>query len=240
MPYTADDKAEALALANERGVGAASRELGIPQGSISRWRKASSMAGDSEQLPGTEPPADASPPADSRPSGKGSRGGGSSKSSKKKGAGQTPSVQRLEGLIGSIGAGLYLVNPYDAERVLAGGSELAESLHQVAKDNPAVRRVLNAALATTGWAQLGAALMPVLIPILANHGVLPAEAADAQGAPRPPRAAGGRPTAPAPAPAAAAEGNGHQPAAGDSVPLSNLHTGGEPTSQPAAAPPDGE
>lgn len=235
MPYTDDDKAEALALANERGVGAASRELGIPQGSISRWRKEASMAGESDtsQLPGTEPPPEASPPADSRPSGKGSRGG-SSKSSKKT-AGQTPSVKRLEGLIGSIGAGLYLVNVYDAERVLQGGSELAESLHQVAKDNPAVRRVLNAALATTGWAQLGAALMPVLIPILANHGILPAEAAEAQGAPRPP-GAGGSPTRPsAPAP----EGNGHQPGAADTVPLSKAHAS-EATSQPAAAPPDGE
>lgn len=85
-----------------------------------------------------------------------------------------------------IGMSVYAFNHYDGERIMENSQALAESLGKLADENPRVRKVLEKMLMAGAWSEVGMAVAPMLLPILANHRVLPPFMATVVGAPEPP------------------------------------------------------
>jgi hypothetical protein len=105
---------------------------------------------------------------------------------------------------------------YDAQRALEGAERLALALDKAAQESPALRRALDMLVTTSAWGELGMALGSIVLPILANHGMLPEAAATLVGAPAPPP----RPVREDPAPAAG--GNGAPPGQWKPLDLSGM------------------
>lgn len=124
---------------------------------------------------------------DKQPSGKGQGQTGGKGASKKgkKGAGPMPVKAEIASLLSMLGLGVYAYNPVDGRIIMEGADRLADALYNLAKESPAVRKALVAALAGSAWGQLGAALMPILLPIAANHGLVDSELVAKVGAPVP-------------------------------------------------------
>lgn len=79
----------------------------------------------------------------------------------------------LLGTLGGIGVGICLVNRRDGEVVLAGAPALADSLAALAEQNPAVARAIDGMNAVGAWSGVFAAAGAIIVPILANHRMLP-------------------------------------------------------------------
>lgn len=134
---------------------------------------------------------------DSAPSGKGStptegkqQSSKSQSQSKSAGSGgQRKYVRKddLRQIIGLMGTGLTMVDAYDGRRVLDNTDKLVNALDTAQRESDAARRALQALVTGSTWGALASAFMPVVIPIAANHGLLPAETATLVGAPPPPR-----------------------------------------------------
>jgi hypothetical protein len=75
---------------------------------------------------------------------------------------------------------------YDAEIIAGKADELAAEVVAVAERNPAMYAALVTMVKGGQWAKLAALVASVAVPILANHGVLPVEAAELVGAAKPP------------------------------------------------------
>jgi len=81
---------------------------------------------------------------------------------------------RLEESFGMLGLLLYAFDPYDGQVILTNAPRLAESLTNLAKANPTVRKILEAALAAGAWSEvLSVVIGGVLGPILIHHELLP-------------------------------------------------------------------
>lgn len=101
---------------------------------------------------------------------------------------------KLQELIGTVGGGLKVAglvrgNPqmeYDGDIVLANAERLAKALEKAAQESPAVKRTLEMIVTTSTWGEVIGAVVAVGVPIMANHGVLPREAAPLMGADVPP------------------------------------------------------
>lgn len=171
--YTEDERQTALDTAQAVGTAEAARQLDIPENTIRRWARDRPDAAQGETMSDTSDAAPAS-------AGKGK----SSKSNKPKG--KAPSKTDLESLIALVGFQVWLLNAYDGERIMEGSDKLAGALHQLAKDNAAVRRALQVLLTTSSWGALASALAPIVVPIAENHGMLKAGAHSMVGAPTPP------------------------------------------------------
>lgn len=89
---------------------------------------------------------------------------------------------RLQGAIGVVGKALTAFNEYDGKIVLTQAEELASALAQWADENDSVRRTLEAALTISTAGSVLGVCAAILIPILANHGIVPAHYAEAVGA----------------------------------------------------------
>lgn len=145
------------------------------------------LAGIGDTPPADRPPA-AAPRAAKRTAKKPAGQGGPGRPPKPK------LDKKLEELIGSAGSGLMLAGMargneqlvYDGTILLSKTEELAGALDKLAQENPAVRRVLEGLVQTSAWGSLLAVVAAVGVPILANHGVLPAQAAGLVGAELPP------------------------------------------------------
>jgi hypothetical protein len=87
---------------------------------------------------------------------------------------------RLESLLGMVGIAVFAVNPIDGQAILTGAPELAAALDQLARENPAVKRVLEQLLATSAWGAVAMATAKILLPIAANHELLPGMGARAE------------------------------------------------------------
>lgn len=144
-------------------------------------------------------PEDEKPPADTAPSGKGSTGGGGKKSS----GGRKKKVKKedLEAVLGVIGSGVWLVNAYDGERILTHTGDVADALIKMQDQNDQVRRALLAMVTTSTWGAVASAFLPMIMPILANHRVVPVNVCALPGvnAPMPPWAANGQTSGQGPA-----------------------------------------
>lgn len=92
----------------------------------------------------------------------------------------------LTELISTLGIGVCVVNAYDGQRILAGAEDLAAALDKVAKEQPAVQRALEAVVTGSTWGSVALAAAPIIIPICANHGLIPPATAELVGAPPPP------------------------------------------------------
>lgn len=86
-------------------------------------------------------------------------------------------ASEIEGILNRYVAGLgwtiQLVNPVDGKIVADGGPAVIHELVELAKDDTRLRKPLEA-LATPGkYGPLGIAVLAVVMPMLANHGLLP-------------------------------------------------------------------
>lgn len=110
-------------------------------------------------------PATAKPKAEAKPS---------PKSDKPRG--RPPELQKqLEEMlmfVGLITAGA--VNEFDGEVIRDNAASMAEAWHKVAQQNATVKRILSSMMETGAWSGAVAATAAVAVPILQNHGAIPA------------------------------------------------------------------
>ena len=77
--------------------------------------------------------------------------------------------EQLEGTIGAIGATLVPFDPWCGVTILEGAGTLTDSLIEVSKSNPAVRRTLESFVVTSTWGTFLGAVGALVVPIMAHH-----------------------------------------------------------------------
>jgi hypothetical protein len=87
---------------------------------------------------------------------------------------QAPLQGRLQEALGGIGIMIALVNEIDGLAIVEGAERLSHALDKAAKQNPSVRRTLEAALTGGVWAEVVFASGAIFVPIALNHRLLPA------------------------------------------------------------------
>ena len=75
--------------------------------------------------------------------------------------------------LGMLGAGVAFIDPFDGRCIAKGKDDVAKELVNVARSHKDFRKVLEAISTPGEYAPLMAALMPVLVPIMAHHNMLP-------------------------------------------------------------------
>lgn len=81
-------------------------------------------------------------------------------------------VERLGTSLASLGLALTLVNPLDGMAVIQHSPGIADALGKVAVENPRIAKFLDGATEANAWIGLAVAVTPLVLAILANHGVL--------------------------------------------------------------------
>lgn len=81
--------------------------------------------------------------------------------------------RRLTDLFTMVGAATFAVNPADGMAIMQNAEPIAKALHELAKENAQVRRVLLAMLNTSAWGGVVMAVTPLALAIAGNHGMLP-------------------------------------------------------------------
>lgn len=138
------------------------------------------------------PPPDVPPEPDPETSGSGdpsspagstsdsASGGGTGTTAKGPGKkrgkkGGKKSLQRdLEQLLGVLGSGVSMLDPFDGTVVLENAGQLARALDDAAKQNEGLRRTLELLTSGSGGAAgIALALIPIVLPIARHHGLLP-------------------------------------------------------------------
>lgn len=120
-------------------------------------------------------------------SAQGKEGGQSkNKGGRPKGGHKYVAQQDIQNVLTMAGSGLMFLDGYDGQRVVEQSEDIAKALYKLQKEQDQVRRALMALVATSTWGALASAVMPVVVPILANHRLIPAETATLVGAPPPP------------------------------------------------------
>lgn len=171
------------------------------------------MPGDDNQaeLPGVSPVEDAppAPPSDEKPPTP-KRGRGrprkdaaprASTPRAPKAPPVKPRVDRLTELLATIGVTVSAMGmarqseriAYDGQIVMGNARQVAEALEATASENDGLSRALDALLAGSSYTLLVTALAGMLVPIAANHGLIPAGMASMMGAPEPPPRQPGQP-----------------------------------------------
>jgi hypothetical protein len=90
--------------------------------------------------------------------------------------------KRLAGSLTMLGTVVSLASPSDGIVVVSGVPALAASLAKLAEENPAVRANLERMLTAGAWSGVIAAVLPIALGIMANHGAVPAPIAAMLGA----------------------------------------------------------
>lgn len=75
----------------------------------------------------------------------------------------------FEELYATIGAVLMLKDPTCGMAIIQAAPEVAESLEELARDNPTVRRILMGVIATNALGKVVVAHMPILMIVFAHH-----------------------------------------------------------------------
>lgn len=97
---------------------------------------------------------------------------------------KTDLTEDIEGLIGSLTMPLVIMGARDpkffkdAEIIMRQTPTLAAQLNDLAQNNPAVQRVLFILINGSSGIGIGLTLTQIVIPILANHEILPRESLD--------------------------------------------------------------
>lgn len=148
----------------------------------------------------------------------------SSGGQKKSGSGKrSPYVKKdeLRTVVGFTGTALWFIDGsgYDSQRVADKTDAIVEALDKMQHENEAFRRALQALITTSTYGMLASALMPVIVPILANHKIVPAQTAVMVGAPPPPWAL-------------QADGNGNGQTANFGSPVTDLLNGPDRSASP--------
>ena len=79
----------------------------------------------------------------------------------------------LAQLLTMVGAGVSLVESYDGMVILDRATPTATALVEASKTSPAVRKALEQLVTASAWSAVGMAIVGMVAPILAHHGVLP-------------------------------------------------------------------
>jgi len=82
-------------------------------------------------------------------------------------------VKPLEELFTTVGTVVYAVNQVDGTAIINGANGLAVSLNTVARDNPALYKNLERMVTGSAWGSVFIAAGAIVIPIMANHNLLP-------------------------------------------------------------------
>lgn len=90
---------------------------------------------------------------------------------------ETKRAEKLTAMLGQVGVGVFLINQADGEVFLAGVPRLAEALAKLADQNATIGKVLDSTVKAGAWADVALACSAIALPIMANHGMLPAAAA---------------------------------------------------------------
>lgn len=109
----------------------------------------------------TKPRADAPPP----------------KEPSKETRGRPPVLQKqLEEMFMALGMGAAVIgDSFDGEVIAENSHELAESWYKLAQQNAAVKKALEAMMQTGAWSGVVMVTAAVAVPILQNHGAIPAD-----------------------------------------------------------------
>lgn len=94
---------------------------------------------------------------------------------------QAPLAGRLQEAIGGLGIMVALVNEVDGLAIIEGAERLSIALDKAAKQSPAVKRTLEAALTGGVWAEVAFATSAIAFPIMVNHRLLPGSIANLYG-----------------------------------------------------------
>lgn len=116
----------------------------------------------------------------------------STKSHRNVGTGSSAKARQLQTISDGVQSTLALAgmlvsafDAYDGEIILTRSPQVAEALTRLADQNAQVRQALSAFFRVSVYGELAAVLATIAVPIAANHGVLPREAAMLVGAPVP-------------------------------------------------------
>lgn len=82
---------------------------------------------------------------------------------------------KLEDFFTSIGTMVYALNATDGAAILEGTPDLARSLNNLANEDERVRRMLERMLTGSAYGGVFMATAAILLPILANHNLLPVQ-----------------------------------------------------------------
>lgn len=85
-----------------------------------------------------------------------------------------PLAQRLQGSIGLIGVGVGMFEPYDGAVIQKGAKSVAEALDVFCQQYPDARKYVEMICLDSPAIGLLLALLPIVLPILKHHGLLPA------------------------------------------------------------------
>lgn len=79
----------------------------------------------------------------------------------------------LANLFASLGSTVYILNRADGQAIIEGSDRLAKALNELAKENPAVHKTLSRMLTGSAWGGVFIAAGGIVVPILANHNLMP-------------------------------------------------------------------
>lgn len=82
-------------------------------------------------------------------------------------------TERLANQLASVSVGLLLISPADAQAVGRHAQGIAEALAELAEQNAVVAKLLDGAATGGAWLGLLGAVVPLLLDIAGNHGLLP-------------------------------------------------------------------
>lgn len=154
-PRTTTRKSTTTRVRPPRRSRAVADQLGRPPASPA---EADAQLGDAPSTPPPEPPLadDAAPRGPGRP--RGSR---------------SALAPRIADALTGLALPVALVNQADALAIVEHAEPIAYALDRLAKENPAVKRVLERLLTSSAWGGVIVAVLPLVIAIAGNHGMLP-------------------------------------------------------------------
>lgn len=82
---------------------------------------------------------------------------------------QTKFAKRIEDLYGGIGFCVGMFDPYCANAILANAKTMAESMEQLALENPEIKKWLERLMMTSAWSGVLVAHMPIIMAIASHH-----------------------------------------------------------------------
>lgn len=85
--------------------------------------------------------------------------------------------ETLYPIVATVGIGVKMVNPVDGSIIIDKGTGVVDALCLVAKEDEQVRKALLMLTTGTVYTQLAIAVLALIVPILANHRLVPEVAA---------------------------------------------------------------
>lgn len=98
-------------------------------------------------------------------------------------------------LLALTAVAVMLFDEYDGLVIIEHAAKVADSLNTVAESTPSIAKALDSAVAGSAWGAVVMSVLPIVVAILANHGVLPEGLRSVGGVPIPDEPAAPEPAA---------------------------------------------